>query len=81
MGASSDGITAIGDYSGAATGGDAVDILLALIPDPDAAHGTGAVGGGGQGGLNTYLDEMSPAAAVQIRAELLAMKDQIDAFA
>jgi len=68
------GMTAIGNYAGAATDSAAVDILLGLIPDPDAAKGTGAVAGGTQGINNTYLDEMSPAAAAQIRVELLALK-------
>jgi hypothetical protein len=68
------GLVALGDYD-VATGGDAVDVLLALIPDPDDDSSSGAQAGGG------LLDEMSPAAAAQIRVELLAMKDIIDAFA
>jgi hypothetical protein len=75
------GVSVIGDYSGDATAGAAIDKLLALIPDPDAPHGTGAVAGGAQGTLNTYLDEMSPGAAAQLRAELLAMKAEVAAFA
>lgn len=68
------GIAAIGNYAGAATDSAAVDILLGLVPDPDAPHGSGAVAGGNQGINNTYLDEMSPAAAAQLRVELLALK-------
>ena len=68
------GITAIGNYAGAATDSAAVDILLSLVPDPDAPKGTGAVAGGNQGINNTFLDEMSPGAAAQLRVELLALK-------
>lgn len=39
--------------------------LLALIPDPDTAP---AQGGGG------FLDEMSPAAAAQLRVEIAALQ-------
>jgi hypothetical protein len=75
------GISAIGAYAGDATAGAAIDKLLALIPNPDATHGSGAVAGGNQGINNTYLDEMSPAAAAQLRVELIAMKAEIAAFA
>jgi len=68
------GLGVIGNYAGAANDGAAVDVLLNLIPNPDAAHGTGAVAGGGQGQTNTYLDEMSPGAAAQLRVELIALK-------
>jgi hypothetical protein len=68
------GLTAIQNYAGAATDSAAVDLLLAIVPDPDAAKGTGAVAGGTQGVNNTYLDEMSPGAAAQLRVELLALK-------
>lgn len=71
MGATT-GLQPIGDYANAATDSAAVDMLIALIPDPDAAHGTGAVAGGG------FLDEMSPAAAAQLLVELAALKDAID---
>lgn len=67
------GIQPIGAYSGSLVG-TSIDALLALIPNPDAAHGSGAVAGGNQGILNTYLDEMSPGAAAQLRVELLALK-------
>lgn len=68
------------DYSGAATGGAAIDILTALIPDPDAPHGSGAAAAGGDV-QSTFLDEMSPAAAAQLLAELAAMRAVIAAFA
>jgi len=72
------GISAINNYAGAATDAAAVQLLIDIIPNPDAAHGTGAVAGGNQGILNTYLDEMSPGAAAQLRVELLALKDAVD---
>lgn len=73
------GVTPIGDYTtGAPANKVVIDRLLALIPDPDAAHGSGAVGGGSQGIANTYLDEMSPGAAAQIRVELLAAQAAIE---
>lgn len=74
------GVTAIGVYSGDLTAGAAINKLLALIPDPDAPHGSGAVAGGNQGILNTYLDEMSPGAAAQLRVELLALKAEVNLF-
>jgi hypothetical protein len=69
------GISAIGNYAGAANDGAAVDILLG----PRSESGRqqcrlGCVAGGNQGINNTYLDEMSPAAAAQLRVELLALK-------
>lgn len=73
------GVTQIGDYTtGSPTNQAAVDILIGLIPNPDAAHGSGAVGGGNQGILNTYLDEMSPGAAAQLIVELTALKAAIE---
>lgn len=68
------GVSPIANYAGAADDPARVQLLLDLIPNPDAPHGNGAVAGGSQGVLNTYLDEMSPGAAAQIRAELLALK-------
>ena len=61
------GLNAIGTYPAYGTLASRLAVLLSLIPDPDAPHGTGAVGGGGN------LDEMSPGAAAQIRVELAAM--------
>lgn len=60
------GVQVIGDYS---TGTDRakVNALLALIPNVDSTSSSGAVAGGG------FLDEMSPAAAVQLRVELTAL--------
>lgn len=71
--ASIDGIQVIGDYDGAATPQAAVDELLALIPNPDSTSSSGAQAGGG------FLDEMSPAAAAQIRVELAALKAAVTA--
>ena len=78
MGASA-GVGVIGDYATPATDADKVQALLDLIPNPDAPHGTGAVAGGNQGIVNTYLDEMSPGAAAQLRSELLALKSEVAA--
>lgn len=66
------GLTVYGDYANAATDGAAVDMLIALIPNPDAAHGTGAAANGGAGAGD--LDEMSPGAAAQLLVELAALK-------
>lgn len=74
MGATS-GIQPIGTY-GSGVAGDNIDELLALIPDPDAPHGSGAIAdSANQGVNNTFLDEMSPGAAAQLRVELEALRD------
>lgn len=77
MGATT-GLVAQGNYAGAATDSAAVDILLNLLPDPDASlvGGTGATANAGKGA--NHLDEMSPGAAAQLRVELLALRDAID---
>lgn len=68
MGATT-GIVKLGDYAGnSGTAGDAIDVLLALIPDTESTSSSGAQAGGG------LLDEISPAACDQLRVELLAMK-------
>lgn len=55
-----------------------VQQLIDIIPNPDASTGSsGAVAGGNQGIANTYLDEMSPAAAAALRVELIALKASI----
>lgn len=66
MGASTTGLQPVGTYTVGDSGGNLTE-LLRIIPDPDAAHGSGAVAGG------AHLDEMSPGAAAQLRAEILAM--------
>lgn len=71
MGATT-GIVKLGNYAGAASDSAAVDILLALIPNPDSTSSSGAIAGRG------LLDEMSPACAAQLRVELLALKDAVD---
>src|SRR3546814_17851819 len=69
MAQSTEGLVAIGDYAGHdETAGDAIDVLLALIADPDSTSTSGAQAGGG------FLDEMSPAAAAQLRVELTALQ-------
>lgn len=70
------GVQPIVTYNGA-TNKDKVQQLIDIIADPDAPHGSGAVAGGNQGILNTYLDEMSPGAAAQLRVELVALKAAI----
>lgn len=71
MGATT-GIAVIGNYAGAANDAAAVDILIALIPNPDSTSTSGAQAGGGN------LDEMSAGAAAQLRVELAALKDAVD---
>lgn len=72
--AATTGIVAIGNYAGAANDQAALDILLALIPNPDAGIGSsGAIAGTG----SAYLDEMSPQAAAQLRVELTALRAAI----
>ena len=68
------GIAAVGNYAGATTAGAAIDILLGIIPNPDTTSRAGAQGGGG------FLDEMSPAAAAQLRRDLTAMKAVVGTF-
>lgn len=62
------GVSAVGDYSGAATGGAAIDILVALL-DVDSTST-----------IRNFLDEMSPAAQVQLLVELAAIKTKINLF-
>lgn len=69
-GGATKGIQPLGSYTGSATAGAGLDKLLALIPNPD----DGATAGGG------FLDEMSPAAAAQLRVEIAALKDVIGDF-
>ena len=51
-----------------------VQALLDLIPDPATTSSSGAVAGGANGTLNTYLDEMSAMCMAQLRVELIALK-------
>lgn len=74
MGATT-GIVAVGSYDGA-TLGDKIDELIALLPNPDAAHGTGSVAGASQSPVGAgFLDEMSPGSAAALRVELDALKE------
>jgi len=66
------GIAVMGNYAGAATDSAAVDILIAMIPNPDTTSSSGAQAGNGNAGSN--LDEMSAIAAAQLRVELTALK-------
>lgn len=61
------GLTVLGDYQ---HDGTDIDVLLALIPDPDVSP---AQAGGVADGSGGFLDQMSPAAAAQLRVELGAM--------
>lgn len=65
------GIQPVGNYAGAANDQAAVDILLALVPNPDSGIGSD---GAKAGANSSYLDEMSPAAAAQLRVELTALR-------
>lgn len=65
------GIQPAGVYAGSANDQAAVDVLLNLIPNPDAGIGSD---GAKAGNNSSYLDEMSPACAAQLRVELLALR-------
>jgi hypothetical protein len=64
----STGVTQIGDYTTPVGDVNKVNALLNLIPDVDNPGSSGAQSGGG------FLDEMSPACAVQLRVEITALK-------
>lgn len=68
-----DGMVPIVDYTGVSTAGEAIDLLLAELGDPDALKTEGRSGG-------SNFDEMSPVARAQLVAELEAMKAEIDLF-
>lgn len=68
------GIAPVANYAGATTAGAAIDLFIAIIPNPDSTSRAGAQGGGG------FLDEISPAACAQLRADLLAMKAVVGTF-
>jgi len=72
--ASQAGIQQINDYSGDVNAGISIQKLIDIIPDVDTTRTSGAQAGGG------YLDEMSPAAAAQLRVELIAMKAAVGLF-
>jgi hypothetical protein len=65
------GIAAIGDYATPSGDPAKVQALLDLIANTDNTSSSGATAGGAS---NSYLDEMSPAAAIQLRVELTALK-------
>ena len=60
------GLTLINNYAGAANDPARVQLLLDVIPNPDVPPASST-------GLR-FLDEMSPAAAAQLRLELAALK-------
>ena len=78
-GNSTQGIQPIGNYVAPGTDPLRVAALLALIPDPDGSIGSssGAVAVPPTAVPNTYLDEMSPACAIQLRVELLALQANV----
>lgn len=69
--AATDGVEVVGTYpsagvtTGLANAQANIDALLALVPNPEVAP---AQAGGG------FLDEMSSAAAIQLRVELAALR-------
>lgn len=70
------GIEPILDYAALADDAARVEALLNLIPDPDTPTGSsGAVADPPTATRNTYLDEMGPACAAQLRVELQAILD------
>lgn len=62
------------NYAGAATNAARIDLLLAKLPNPDAPAGTGPAAANGDRAGHSYLDEISPMACAEIRAELKALK-------
>lgn len=70
--AATTGIAPIVNYAGISGNKAAIQALIDLIPDPDTTRTSGAQSGGG------FLDEMSPAAAVQLRVELVALKAAVE---
>jgi hypothetical protein len=69
------GIQPVNDYAAAGTPAAKIDLLIALIPNPDGGQGGTGVRPGGQAGQKgAFLDEMSPAACAQILVELTALK-------
>lgn len=63
------GLVPAGDYATPVGDANKVQALINLIADPDTRSSSGAQAGG-----NRFLDEMSPAAAAQLRVELNALK-------
>lgn len=77
--ASTDGIQPIGDYATPATDKLKVQALLDLIPNIDSPGSSGSQAAPklNQGRGNSFLDEMSPAAANQLRVELTALNNAV----
>lgn len=73
MGATT-GFVAQQNYAGAANDPARVQLLIDLIPNPDAPPGTGPAAASGSKTLHSYLDEISPAALAQLLVELAALK-------
>lgn len=60
------GLVAQGDYATPAAINAKVAALLAIVPDPDTAPA--------QQGIRSWLDEMAPMTAAQLRVELAALQ-------
>lgn len=69
---SSTGLVPLGTYG---VNGNALQTIFDLIPNIDSTSSSGSQAGGAGG----FLDEMSPVAAVQLRAELQAAMDAFGA--
>lgn len=78
MGATA-GLSVIGDYTtGSPTNKVTVSRLTALIANPDVPPAQAGKAGSGSTGGRGFLDEMSPAAAAQLRVELAALEAAIE---
>lgn len=64
------------DYSGVTTAGQGIDLLLAVIPNPDTTSTSGAI----TSSVQSQFDEMMPHVASAIRAELTALKAKVGAW-
>jgi hypothetical protein len=73
--AATDGIQPVNNYAAAANDKARVQALIDIIPDVDTKSSSGSQSAPGinQGNGGGFLDEMSPAAAVQLRVELIAL--------
>lgn len=72
------GMARIGDYTTPVGDANKVAALLALIPNPDSSIGSnGAIAVPAAPRTNSYLDEMSPACAAQLRVEIAALQGAV----
>lgn len=73
MAGQTDGFVPMEDYSGVTTAGEGIDLILALLGDPDATVTDARAAG-------SNLDEISPVARAQLVVELEALKAEVDLF-